>query len=99
MSNDMPNEDELEDALLWAAQGFPPRNEQTVAEAIRSYRHKEIQPILRDIGIDPDMSVSELQRRLRIAERVLSGELKLYRDITQAEYDAEVPWLTREDDQ
>jgi hypothetical protein len=46
--------------------------------------------VLEELGIDPDMTVTELKRRLRIAERVLN--------IAEAQPGL-FGWLTREDDQ
>jgi hypothetical protein len=79
-------------------------NEQTVRDALKvsetfwipedgchGARIKSDQELIDALGIDPDMSVSELQRRLRIAERVLEAD----NDGGSGEF---LAWLTREDD-
>ena len=86
-------------------------NEQTVRHAI--IYNDEAAPaypnqVMQALGIPLDMSVTELQRRLRIAERVLSdpvidlpewatGEREAF--IFDSGVDATLAWLTREDDQ
>lgn len=71
-------------------------NEQTVREAIEpSVPTWTLEHTCSVLGIDPEMSVAEHQRRLRIAERVL--------DEADRGIDPEVQevaiWFTREDDQ
>lgn len=77
-------------------------NEQTVREAFQaqsrgagiSWWHFDLMCEIADI--DPDMSVSELQRRSRIADRVLDCTIETADAMPEPR--ALLAWLTREDD-
>jgi hypothetical protein len=79
-------------------------NEQTVMQVLRDADAYKLKPrhTLDVLGIDPDMSVSEHQRRMRIAERVLTcdpAHVPTLKDRRLYETELLLAWLIREDDQ
>ena len=98
---DQPNEDETQFTILPIHGGSGRVSDpQTVREAIEVDRTRRTFPPtlandLRAVGIDPDMPVETLKRRLLWGERVeelLGSDLRAHRptDLTLA-------WLTREE--